>query len=158
MWFIATLAIVSQNNQWFHPLEGFPRVDRNPPSSYSFHVVIIRNALNLVTGSARLCDNTLQLIDLRLGASESTQLQFMSVLIHECCFKSLRKGRLITYPLLCELTSALILGVSQEFDNTTLIRGKTVIAILVYYSSRLSTFKHTQKPPSRFRERKRFSC
>lgn len=32
---------------------------------------------------------------------------------------------LVTYPLLGELTSSLVLSVSQKFDDTTLIRGKT---------------------------------
>ena len=30
----------------------------------------------------------------------------------------------ITYSLLCELTSTLVLGVTEEFDDTTLVWGK----------------------------------
>lgn len=33
--------------------------------------------------------------------------------------------RYLTYPLLGELTSTLVLSVSQKFDNTTLIGGET---------------------------------
>jgi hypothetical protein len=37
------------------------------------------NAKRLVTGTSRLSNNTLQLVDLRLGATESAELE-MSVL------------------------------------------------------------------------------
>jgi hypothetical protein len=35
-------------------------------------------------------------------------------------------GRTITYPLLRKTTGTLILGVSEQFDDTLLVGGKTV--------------------------------
>jgi len=80
------------------------------PSSCSFiqlhpthaeTVGIKTKARCLVTSSPRLSNDTLQLIDLGLGTTESTE------------------------PLLGQLTRTLVLAVSEEFDNTALIWSKS---------------------------------
>lgn len=38
-----------------------------------------------------------------------------------------------TYSLLCELTGALVLGVTEKFDDTTLVWGKAAISISQMY-------------------------
>ena len=60
-------------------------------------------ARRLVTSSSRLGDDTLQLVDLALGATKGTE------------------------PLLCELTGALVLAVSEEFDDAAFVWCETVI-------------------------------
>jgi hypothetical protein len=55
-----------------------------------------------VSSAAGLGDDTLELIDLLLGAAEGTE------------------------SLLCELTGTLVLGVAEEFDDTALVGSKAV--------------------------------
>jgi hypothetical protein len=43
-----------------------------------------------------------------------------------------------TYPLLCQFSRTLILGVSQQFDNTTLI-GRKTSDLLDYFSDKGGT-------------------
>jgi hypothetical protein len=73
-----------------------------------------------VTGTSRLSNDTLQLVDLRLGTTESTELFPLSVSSQFTC------SRMSTYPLLRQLTCTLVLGVSEEFDNATLVWCKSV--------------------------------
>lgn len=56
--------------------------------------------MHLVSGTAGLGDDTLELIDLGLSTAERTET------------------------LLCQLTGALVLAVAEEFDNTTLVWGE----------------------------------
>jgi len=58
--------------------------------------------MHLVTSSSALSNDTLELVDLGLSTTESTE------------------------PLLCELTGTLVLAVAEKFDDTTLIWGETV--------------------------------
>jgi hypothetical protein len=83
------------------------------------------NSRCLVTGSSRLSNDTLQLIDLRLGTTESTELlQFHGQHISRALMSHVLRWN--TYPLLGQLTRTLVLAIAEEFDNTTLVRGKTV--------------------------------
>jgi len=61
----------------------------------------IMDATYLVASSPGFSNHTLQLVDLRLGTTESTE------------------------PLLSQLTRTLVLAVSEEFDNTTLVWCET---------------------------------
>jgi hypothetical protein len=54
----------------------------------------------LVTGTTRLSDDTLELVDLLLGTNEGSE------------------------PLLGELAGTLVLGVAEKFDDTALVGGK----------------------------------
>ena len=56
--------------------------------------------MHLVSGTAGLGDDTLELIDLGLSTAERTET------------------------LLCQLTGTLVLAVAEEFDNTTLVWGE----------------------------------
>jgi hypothetical protein len=56
--------------------------------------------IHLVTSATGLSNNTLELVDLRLGTTESTE------------------------PLLGQLAGTLVLAVTEEFDNTALVWGK----------------------------------
>jgi hypothetical protein len=60
---------------------------------------------DLVTSSSRLSNDTLQLINLRLRTTESTE------------------------PLLRQLTCTLVLAVSEEFDNSALVWCKSIIIV-----------------------------
>jgi hypothetical protein len=66
----------------------------------------------LVTCSPRLDDDTVELVDLSLGAGEGAE------------------------PLLGQLPGALILAVAEQFDNAALVRGETSVNHLVSASSR----------------------
>jgi hypothetical protein len=57
---------------------------------------------DLVTSTARLSDDTLELVDLGLGTAESTE------------------------SLLGELTGTLVLGVAEQLDDSALVGGKAV--------------------------------
>ena len=84
------------------------------------------NFRDLVTSSPRLGNHTLQLIDLRLGTTESTELSPTVRLLlndHHLPEEEQEKGN--TYPLLGQLAGTLILAVSEQFDDTALIWGKT---------------------------------
>jgi hypothetical protein len=54
-----------------------------------------------VTSAARLSDNALELVDLGLGTAEGTE------------------------SLLGELTGTLVLGVTEQLNDSALVRGKT---------------------------------
>lgn len=72
-----------------------------------------------MTSSSRVGDDTLELIDLGLGASEGTELfPCQSAVVGEAV------GR--TYSLLCELAGTLVLAVSQQLNDTTLVWGKSM--------------------------------
>jgi hypothetical protein len=58
-----------------------------------------------MTSSSRLSNDTLQLINLRLRTTESTE------------------------PLLRQLTCTLVLAVSEEFDNSALVWCKSIIIV-----------------------------
>jgi hypothetical protein len=60
---------------------------------------------DLVTSSSRLSNDTLQLINLRLRTTESTE------------------------PLLRQLTRTLVLAVSEEFDDSALVWCKSMIIV-----------------------------
>jgi hypothetical protein len=55
-----------------------------------------------VTDTARLSNDTLELVDLLLGTDKGTE------------------------PLLGELTGTLVLGVAEKFDDTALVGGEAV--------------------------------
>jgi hypothetical protein len=76
---------------------------------------------NLVAGSSGLGDDTLELINLRLGTSESTEL----ISIVRGAFDMYKWGN--AYPLLRELTGTLILAVTEEFYNTTFVRCESAL-------------------------------
>ena len=63
-------------------------------------------ARHLVTSSSGLSDHALQLINLRLGTAKGTE------------------------PLLRKLTGSLVLAVSEQFDDTALVWGKSVFDML----------------------------
>lgn len=58
------------------------------------------NSMHLVTGTAGLGDDTLELIDLGLSTTERTKT------------------------LLCQLTGTLVLAVAEEFDNAAFVWGE----------------------------------
>jgi hypothetical protein len=85
------------------------------------------NARCLVTSSSGLSNHALQLVDLRLGTTESTELVIQRQLLldpHAVPEAGRKGGR--TYPLLSQLTGTLVLAVAEEFDDTTLVWGKTI--------------------------------
>lgn len=63
--------------------------------------IVIKTTLRLVTSAARLSDDTVHVLDLRLGTAESTEL------------------------LLGELTGTLVLGVAEQFNDAALIGSET---------------------------------
>ena len=58
-----------------------------------------------MTSAAGLSDDTLELINLSLGAAEGTKT------------------------LLCELAGTLVLGVAEQLNNTALVWGKAIMLI-----------------------------
>lgn len=78
---------------------------------------------DLVTSTARLSDDTLELVDLSLSTAESTELRC------ELVYRSLgfRYRRLCsTYSLLGELTGTLVLGVTEQLNDSALVGGEAV--------------------------------
>jgi hypothetical protein len=54
----------------------------------------------------------------------------------------LRHGKVKTYPLLGELTGTLVLAVTEQFDDSALVWGKTVQSIINIYPSTYSNQNH----------------
>lgn len=83
-----------------------------------------------MASSAGLGDNSLELIDLRLSATECTKLWgAVSASINS------KPGRATTYSLLGQLTGTLVLAVTEEFDNATLIWCESVSIELAKFDS-----------------------
>ena len=78
-------------------------------------------ARHLVTSSPGIRNHTLELIDLRLSATESTELLSVSSSCAMICVYE--RG---TYPLLGQLAGTLVLAVAEEFDDTTFIWCESV--------------------------------
>ena len=74
------------------------------PSSTSHNVL---TGKHLVTSTAGLGDDTLELINLGLGAAEGTKT------------------------LLCELAGTLVLGVAEQLNNAALVWGKASIMLIL---------------------------
>jgi hypothetical protein len=87
------------------PIHAKPKCARNP-CSYFFFILCYRkhkslfHQTDLVSGTARLGDDALELVDLLLGTAEGTE------------------------PLLGELTGTLVLAVAQQLDDSALVGGK----------------------------------
>ena len=97
------------------------------PFNPSHSFIEVHQAILLVsTRSPRLSNNTLQFIDLSLRTTVCTELQIPVLAYISNAFpKSLFLWNDKTYPLLSQLSSSLVLAVSQQFDDTTFIRGET---------------------------------
>jgi hypothetical protein len=87
------------------PIHAKPKCARNP-CSYFFFILCYRkhkslfHQTDLVSGTARLGDDALELVDLLLGTAEGTE------------------------PLLGELTGTLVLAVTEQLNDTALVGGK----------------------------------
>ena len=90
----------------------------------------------LVAGTARLGDDAVHVLDLRLGTAEGVQLPRVSG----------HPGRAVSdnsYLFLGELARALVLAVAEQFDDAALIGSEAVEAILVPTQSVLSAIGKT---------------
>lgn len=77
----------------------------------------------LVAGAAGLGDDALELVDLLLGTAESTELDiFVSFRRGEGAERRMGKA----YPLLRELTGALVAAVAEELNDAALVGGEAV--------------------------------
>lgn len=87
--------------------------------------------------SAGLGDDSLELIDLRLGATECTKLEeTMSTSI-----SSSNPGQRTTYSLLGQFTGTLVLAVTEEFDDATLVWCESVLIELARLNSNFGKVK-----------------
>jgi hypothetical protein len=84
--------------------------------------------IHLVTCAPRLGDDVGHLLDLPLRTTECTELLGVSVY-------SDGGRRRWTYSLLRETTGTLVLGVTEEFDDTLLVRCESVESQQIFRSS-----------------------
>lgn len=88
-----------------------------------------------MTGTARLGDDALELVNLLLGTAKGTELDTRGgpKLATAVSFRGWesKEGRGVSYSLLGELTGALVLGVTQQLDDTLLVGSEAVERELV---------------------------
>lgn len=93
------------------------------PSSHHRSTQNVLKRKHLVSSTAGLGDDTLELINLGLGAAEGTKT------------------------LLCELASTLVLGVAEQLNDAALVWCKTIVAVSIRSMCGMVIVSHTQKPP-----------
>lgn len=151
------------------------------PVLFDFYFGSMRES-RLVTGTARLSDDALELVNLLLGTAEGTELRgrVSTIVVVSIWWVE------ASYSLLGELTGALVLRVTQQLDDTLLVGSEAKYSEKELVSSYFSrekkeqSLKHlsvcsaepgetdnvlvevegglTQQPPSRCPERKQCAC
>ena len=83
-----------------------------------------------MTSTPRLGNDLGHLVNLPLRAAEGTELWAVNIWSWQTV-----ELRWEMYPLLGQTTGTLVLGVSEQFDNTLLVWGKTARSLLVIIHS-----------------------
>lgn len=79
-----------------------------------------------MTGTARLGNDALELVDLLLGTTESSELVSRVSKGDVLSIRGLACAGKVSYPLLGELASTLVLGVAEQFNHTLLVGSEAI--------------------------------